>query len=149
MDTITIGEITIYAPITKDELKKNIIKKQIIRGIKNNFINEYIKSIINEITILIINNTKVKYDFKSNNFRRSDSCRYPDYIQSINIDFNQYRTKYPFFSSLAEPSDPVTKITETDIDNIKDQIYSKLKEIFSECIIQMDPLKTYILIDWN
>jgi hypothetical protein len=43
-----------------------------------------------------------------------------------------------------------TKIlSKTELDNIKDQIYSKVKEIFPDCIIQIDPLKTYILIDWN
>ena len=35
------------------------------------------------------------------------------------------------------------------LDEIKLKIFNGLKERFPDCLIQIDPLKTYILIDWN
>jgi hypothetical protein len=40
-------------------------------------------------------------------------------------------------------------INETDVNLIIDNIIIKLKERFSDSIILLDPLKTYILIDCN
>jgi hypothetical protein len=40
-------------------------------------------------------------------------------------------------------------VNETDVNLIIDNIIIKLKERFSDSIIQLDPLKTYILIDCN
>jgi hypothetical protein len=84
---------------------------------------------------------KIKYEFKSNNNKH-------DLLNVLNNIGRQYIMQYS--PKLADYNCmKIITITETDIDNIKDQIYSKLKEIFPDCIIQMDPLKTYILIDWN
>jgi hypothetical protein len=33
--------------------------------------------------------------------------------------------------------------------SILEDVLDKLKELFLDCIIQVDPLKTYIIIDWS
>jgi len=84
---------------------------------------------------------KIKYEFKSNNNKH-------DLLSVLNNIGREYIMQYP--RKLADFNCiKIITITETELDNIKDQIYNKLKERFPDCLIQMDPLKMYILIDWN
>ena len=39
--------------------------------------------------------------------------------------------------------------TANECNQTIDRIIDGLKELFPDCLIQIDPLKTYILIDWN
>jgi len=84
---------------------------------------------------------KIKYEFKSD-FIGSNL------LSDLNNIVRQYIMQYPHKLSNIVNADKIL-ITDTELDNIKDQIYSKLNERFTDCIIQMDQLKLYILIDWN
>jgi hypothetical protein len=53
----------------------------------------------------------------------------------------KYEFKYPIRSEYA--------ITQNEFESIKLKIFEELKVRFPDCLIQIDPLKTYILIDWN
>jgi hypothetical protein len=150
-------------PITKEQLQKGfLIKKQIEINERNKCIEEYIQNEINIISTQIINNTidEAKYNnleslIISNKIddkkleeifiKIKEQQIYLYYFKQIN-DINNLRIK-----KINEKIGyyKTTMLTKTEIDNIKQRIYILLKERFPDCIIQMDPLKMYILIDWN
>jgi len=100
-------------------------------------LDEVRQKIISDIA-KILNN--IKYNFKSNEILSEINCKCRKKMQP----YYNICTKYD-----EDHYNKITKITQEELNNLKDQIYSKLKDRFPDCLIQMDPLKTYILIDWN
>lgn len=141
-----------------NELKSNNKKKNVI-GI----IEVGIKDIINDIQ-------KFKFEFKETNIGQKNS--FGSFSNELNVDFYkhissiwnmQYKIQnlpYQYFKyehyqvqyrlSDYQNSMPIIKpLSENEIDEIKLKIFEGLKERFPDCLIQIDPLKTYIIIDWN
>ena len=42
-----------------------------------------------------------------------------------------------------------SQISKNELESVQLKIFEELKVRFPDCLIQIDPLKTYILIDWN
>jgi len=137
--------IPIQFPITKEQIKKGeIFKKQIeeeiLVSIKKKIFEQYIKNELDRITLKIINNSeskikREKYLFNTIQIAIRLQMKIEEFEKTYIIG------KHNFFNN--------TKISKLEIIEIKNRIYDKLKEIFPDCSIQIDPLKTYILIDWN
>jgi hypothetical protein len=136
--------IPIQFPITKEQIKKGAlfkkqIEEEILVDIKKKIFEQYIKNELDKITLKIINNSESKIKREKYLF---NTIQIAIRLQMKIEEFEKtYMGKHKFFNN--------AKISELEIIEIKNRIYDKLKEIFPDCIIQMDPLKTYILIDWN
>ena len=131
-----------------------IISVEIIRKTTNNTVND---------------SQKFKFDFQKINTRHGSFSNalngYFSQIQSnfwnqqnIRIQYNECSynilpdsTKYENqnYYTYCSQSIKMNVISETEIDEIKLKIFEGLKERFPDCLIQIDPLKTYIIIDWN
>jgi len=138
-----------------NELKSNNKKKNEVG----------IKDIINDVQ-------KFKFEFKETNIEQKNS--FGSFSNELNADFYkhissiwnydnpqnmqyiiqnlpyQYYNQVQYRLSDYQNLMPIIKpLSETEIDEIKLKIFEGLKERFPDCLIQIDPLKTYIIIDWN
>jgi len=166
-------DMKIQYPISKDTLQKGFnLRRQIEKNVRNKFIDEYIDKEVDEICLNIINNTvneelylesvkntievnivkteenqDKKYIYYSDKLERERKKaeelikKKQQYLYEFRLIENQFKfskTKYCYAS-----------FNEEELNFMKDQIYKKLKERFLDISIQMDPIKNYILIDWN
>jgi hypothetical protein len=147
-------------PNTKGDMVKPHLKKEINDEYKLKFLDKYVELIIRQIYFTVINHhldkTKVyKYDIITD----SDKGDNLGLLSQLNNIFagRKYLSYSPFTSSRAIswddiapfPDDYGDAFTEDDCNQTMDWIIGGLRELFPDFLIQTDPLKTYILIDWN
>jgi hypothetical protein len=163
-----MNSIKLEYPISKKDLHKGFnIKKRMDEKVKKEFLDKYVKDQLDIIAIEILKNTIHEYMYNELNSNTSveysgndDELETGEFINQIQkivkkteeqkkyiidkvreMQKFKYEFKYPIRSEYA--------ITQNEFESIKLKIFEELKVRFPDCLIQIDPLKTYILIDWN
>jgi len=106
-------------PIYKKQIQDGSIQKELNEKIRDEEINKFIQLQVEKII--------------SNIITKHHSGKKYQYEYKSNVNF------YSAFNVYSEKFE----------DMLKDKILNSLKEKLPDCDIQMDPLKTYILIDWS
>lgn len=152
----------IVYPIKKEQLQMFFnLRKELIEKEKKDKIDKYIKEKIDHISSLIISNTirefeynelisatKVVYDYIEDD-ETGETVEGPKRIVSKTEDEikiikdkikNRQQVIYKFESDFNR---------QLPNESIKMGIMNALIERFPDCSIQIDPIKTYLFIDWN
>ena len=149
-------EIKVKFPLTKANLQNNAdIMKQVIHNEKIQFLLETIKKQLDLISLNVLQktyttdiiltkntDTTFKYDFEKeltiNQYRGYDA------FNVLNEVFNEKMIANNFKNTISYKC-----ITKEDYEGVKMKIVEGLKERFPDSLIQIDPLKTYIYINWT
>ena len=150
-------EIKVKFQLTKANLQNNAdIMKQVIHNEKIQFLLETIKKQIDLISLNVLQKTYMlsinvskkdtdttfKYDFEKeltmNQYRGYDA------FHVLNEVFNDKMIANNFKNTIS-----YKYITTEDYEGVKMKIVEGLKERFPDSLIQIDPLKTYIYINWT
>lgn len=106
-------------PITRERLQ-NYTKNEAVLVERKQRLEKVIQTICKEVEQCVLRNNDTKYIYRITND-----------IQGSLRATNGYGNRMPQPTSILE------------------DVLDKLKELFLNCIIQVDPLKTYIIIDWS
>jgi len=148
-------------PITKEQLQKGFeLKNNININEKKLFIEQYIKDILEMVSIQIIKKTVDEYTYiNNNNFNINEIQKFKFDLNFGNIngifrnEMNNFWNKnYDYNYNIYNCNTHIPifyPILEDEITDIKMKILEGLKERFPDCSIEIDSLQTYILIDWN
>ena len=147
-------------PITKKQLQTGfILKNKITDMIKNEFFDKCVIEELNKISIEIVKKT-----INEQLYNQLTTTEYDDVQKKRIIDRvkEMQSYKYNFTSNILDRlnngyinqmrelcSNSIYVNDPNLLDEFKLKIFNGLKERFPDCLIQIDPLKTYILIDWN
>ncbi len=149
---------TLSHPITKKELGNPFLIKEINNKHKIKFLNKYVKMLISQISWMIIShhmdNSKIYKHDLIHNFEGSDG----DLVTQLNSIFtgqsrDLYIHSHPHLISFDDIApfhvEYTDRISVNESINTLNRITDGTKELFLDCLIQSDPLRTYILIDCN
>lgn len=152
----------IVYPIKKEQLQMFFnIRKELIEKEKKDKIDKYIKDKIDHISSLIINNTINEFEY--NELISTTKVVY-DYIEDDETGEGVDGPKRIVSKSEDEIKTIKNKIKnrqyliykfESDFNKqspnelVKMGIMNGLIERFPDCSIQIDPIKSYLFIDWN
>ena len=144
-------------PITKKDLRNPFLTKEINNKYKTKFLNKYVKMIISQISWIIMShhmdNSKIyKHDLIHNSEGSGDLLTH---LNSVYTGQNRevYRMHHPNLISFDDIApfhvEYADRIIANETINTLNRIIDGTKEVFPDCLIQSDPLRTYIFIDCN
>jgi hypothetical protein len=144
-------------PITKKDLMNPNLIKKINNEYKIKFLDKYVKITIGRIYWLTIKNHK--QGLKVNTYGIMDyyGRSFSDFLSHLNFIYTGIDRQIYSYSHLMThddiapfPDDPIDLITADDYNKTLDRIIDGLKELFPDCLVQIDSLeKKYISIALN
>jgi hypothetical protein len=145
--------IILKRPITKKELSDPKLMMKINNECKHIFLEKYVSMAISQISWQIINhNTNKDKIFSLDVMRGRKMGNFQSYLnevfsgrENINPCLMTSIDIAPFPGELVQ----VEQITKEETNETLDKIVNGLKELFPDSLIQIDPKKTYIYVDWN
>jgi hypothetical protein len=144
-----MSSLPLNYPIMKTSLKKGyLLKKDLDEKNKQSFLQKYILQASNVIIKKIISKTpnsdEEASDPKNNQLIYYFNSTNPEKYETLLKELNEqkYTTSANLYYSTIE-------ITDNELNEVKVMIMDALTGFFPDSKIVMDPLKTYLFIDWN